>query len=99
MTRRKNQSQTTVNLNVLVVQVRRVLEPLTRGREVRWSVEQLPAVQGDPMLLLLWQALTELLVFLLEDTWEEPEPWIRIDAQVLFLVNLSSQQGMSALNL
>ncbi|MFB9993473.1 ATP-binding protein [Deinococcus oregonensis] len=70
-----------VNLNVLVVQVRRALEPLTQGREVRWSVERLPMVQGDPMLL--WQALTELLVFLVEDTWEEPEPLIWIDAQVL----------------
>jgi signal transduction histidine kinase len=43
----------TVDLNALVAQCRRDLEPETRGREIDWRVEDLPAAQGDPALLKL----------------------------------------------
>ncbi|MFB9991034.1 ATP-binding protein [Deinococcus oregonensis] len=77
---RQSMRVTPIDLNVLLVQVRRILEPLTRGRRIHWLIDDLPRVKGDA--LLLWQVFVELLAFVLEDTWEQPDTQIGIDAQV-----------------
>jgi light-regulated signal transduction histidine kinase (bacteriophytochrome) len=41
----------TVELNPLVDAVRAELVPVTTGREIRWTVAQLPAVRGDRAML------------------------------------------------
>ncbi|WP_019588507.1 sensor histidine kinase [Deinococcus apachensis] len=68
----------TLDLNVLLVQVRHDLEPLTRERRVRWDAQPLPRIQGDA--LLMWQVLMELLAFTVEDAWEAQPPVIRVEA-------------------
>jgi signal transduction histidine kinase len=40
-----------VDLASLVAQVRQTLGPAAAGREIRWSVGELPEVQGDPAML------------------------------------------------
>lgn len=48
----------TVPMNSLVQRVQQQLLPETLGRSIRWQVEPLPTVQGDPaMLRLVWQNL------------------------------------------
>jgi signal transduction histidine kinase len=71
---------TPIDLNVLLVQVRHILAPLTQGRQIQWLVADLPKVKGDA--LLLWQVFVELLAFVLEDTWDNPNTKIGLDAQV-----------------
>jgi PAS domain S-box-containing protein len=41
----------TVNLNELIQDVRRDLEPETTAREIRWKIHPMPTVQGDAALL------------------------------------------------
>lgn len=71
----------TLNLNVLVVQIRHDLEPLTREHQVRWEVQLLPNIQGDA--LLTWQALIEVFVFAIEDAWERELPVVRVEAETV----------------
>lgn len=42
-----------VDLDLLVREVLAELQPAIRGRRIRWDLEPLPAVQGDPALLRL----------------------------------------------
>jgi light-regulated signal transduction histidine kinase (bacteriophytochrome) len=51
--------ETTVNLDSLVQNTLRDLEPATRERNITWKIPPLPAVQADPAMLKL--ALTNLL--------------------------------------
>jgi signal transduction histidine kinase len=51
--------ETMVNLDSLVQDTLRDLEPATRGRNIVWKIPPLPAVQADPEMLKL--ALTNLL--------------------------------------
>ena len=51
--------ETTVNLDSLVQDTLRDLEPATRERNITWKIPPLPAVQDDPAMLKL--ALTNLL--------------------------------------
>ena len=51
--------ETTVNLDSLVQDTLRDLEPATRERNITWKIPPLPAVQADPAMLKL--ALTNLL--------------------------------------
>ncbi|ATB27170.1 PAS domain-containing protein [Melittangium boletus] len=43
--------QTRVDLGALVQEVRRELEPESKGRQIEWRVGELPAVKADPSLL------------------------------------------------
>lgn len=70
----------TINLSRMLLLVRRDLEPLTRRRTVAWEIGEVPDVLGDARLL--YQALLELLAFVVENTWTHPEPRVRISAQV-----------------
>lgn len=71
----------TLDLNVLLVQVRHDLEPITRERKVQWTVGALPKIQGDA--LLMWQVLMELLAFAIEDAWEREPAVIGVEAEAL----------------
>jgi light-regulated signal transduction histidine kinase (bacteriophytochrome) len=51
--------KTIVDLNKLIEDVRRSLEPETAGRDIEWDVAPLPAVHADPAMLRL--VLTNLL--------------------------------------
>ncbi|CAO3428235.1 ATP-binding protein [Azospirillum doebereinerae] len=42
-----------IDMNRLVVEVRRLLAPEAEGRAIRWTVEDLPHVQGDPTMIRL----------------------------------------------
>lgn len=51
---------TTIEMNQLVKEVLRDLEPETKGRIIEWQIEELPLIQGDPaMLRLVWSNLIE----------------------------------------
>ncbi len=41
----------TTDMNQLIAEVRRALEPEIAGRTIQWQVEPLPTIQGDPALL------------------------------------------------
>lgn len=43
----------TIDMNLLVQEVRRELTPDTRNREINWHIESLPTVVGDPSMLRL----------------------------------------------
>ena len=45
--------QTVLDMNLLVDEVRRDLEPETQGRVIDWQVAPLPKVRGDPAMLRL----------------------------------------------
>lgn len=42
-----------IDMNRLVVEVRRLLAPEAEGRAIRWTVEDLPNIQGDPTMIRL----------------------------------------------
>ena len=44
-------NRSVVNLTPLVEQVRETLTPALSGREVRWKIDPLPEVEGDPAML------------------------------------------------
>lgn len=67
-----------IPLTPLVVQVRSDLESVSRGRQVKWTVEDLPVVQGD--MLLLRSALAQVLENALKFTRECPEARIDVGA-------------------
>ena len=56
---RTDMIETTVNLDSLVQDTLRDLEPATRGRNIVWKIPSLPVVLADPAMLKL--ALTNLL--------------------------------------
>lgn len=59
-TGRAEMQRTTVNMNQLVQEVKRQVEPQLAGRNIRWQIEQLPPVEGDRNLLRqVWQNLIE----------------------------------------
>jgi PAS domain S-box-containing protein len=45
--------ESSVDLDALVRETRRDLEPVTRGRNIVWTIAPLPAVQADPAMLKL----------------------------------------------
>ena len=55
---RAEMRQTRVDMNALVAEVRREVEPEANGRHIVWQTGPLPAVRGDPALLrLVWRNL------------------------------------------
>ena len=51
---------TTIDMNLLVQEVLRNLEPETINRQIEWQIEPLPTVQAEPsMMLLVWHNLLE----------------------------------------
>jgi PAS domain S-box-containing protein len=50
---RADMTETRVNLDTLVQDSLRVLEPASRGRNIVWKIPPLPAVQADPAMLRL----------------------------------------------
>ncbi|MEI6149977.1 MAG: CHASE3 domain-containing protein, partial [bacterium] len=50
---RADMIETRVNLDTLVQDALRVLEPATRGRNIVWKIPPLPVVQADPAMLRL----------------------------------------------
>lgn len=70
--------QDKVDLNELVDRCRRELEPESRGREVTWTVADLPPAVGDPALLKL--VMTNLLSNALKYTSKQPHAAIDIAA-------------------
>ncbi|MBE9167296.1 GHKL domain-containing protein [Pleurocapsales cyanobacterium LEGE 06147] len=49
-----------IDMNQLVQEVQRELEPETNGRNIHWQINPLPSVKGDPpMLRLVWCNLLE----------------------------------------
>jgi light-regulated signal transduction histidine kinase (bacteriophytochrome) len=62
---RQAMSRTQVDLADLTREVAAELEPETRGRCVRWRIDALPVVTGDPAMLRL------VLVNLLSNAWAE----------------------------
>jgi len=45
--------ESSVDLDALVRETRRDLEPVTRGRNIGWTIPPLPAVRADPAMLRL----------------------------------------------
>lgn len=64
-TGRQEMSAMPFELGVLVREVVRQLEPDARGRDVRWHIEDLPEITGDPVLLrqVLFNLLSNALKF------------------------------------
>lgn len=55
---RAEMHETIVNLDQLVQEARKALDPATAGRDIRWKITNLPAVQGDAaMLRQVWANL------------------------------------------
>lgn len=51
---------TTIDMNLLIKEVKQDLEPETKGRIINWEIENLPKVQADPaMLRLVWNNLLD----------------------------------------
>jgi PAS domain S-box-containing protein len=59
-TGRKELSYTKLDLNTLLPEVMKELEPAVRGREINWEIQNLPKVVGDYALLkLVWANLLD----------------------------------------
>ena len=51
---------TTIDMNLIVKEVKQELEPEIKRRDIEWQIDDLPKVQGDPaMLRLVWNNLIE----------------------------------------
>ncbi len=48
---RSEMQEAVVDLGALVAETRQGLEPVMRGRNIRWQIGTLPAVRGDPSML------------------------------------------------
>ncbi|AFZ67089.1 GAF domain-containing protein [Deinococcus peraridilitoris] len=69
-----------VALDQLVVQVRSDLEPLLKGRKVKWVLGTLPYVVGDPMMLR--QVFGELLAVSLDATKDTSGAVIEVEGEM-----------------
>ncbi|MGF7174067.1 ATP-binding protein [Azospirillum doebereinerae] len=65
-----------IDMNRLVVEVRRLLAPEAEGRAIRWTVEDLPTIQGDPMMIRL--VMQNLLSNAIKYTRNRPDAAIRV---------------------
>jgi PAS domain S-box-containing protein len=72
--------QTRLDMNQLVAEVRRELEPETEGRTVVWEVGPLPAARGDPSMVR--QVLRNLLANAVKYTRPRAEARIEVAATV-----------------
>ncbi len=55
---RTDMRYTTIDMNLLIKEVKKELEPESNGRIIDWQLEDLPKVQADPaMLRLVWSNL------------------------------------------
>ncbi|AFZ69613.1 sensor histidine kinase [Deinococcus peraridilitoris] len=76
---RRELTEELVALDQLVVQVRSDLEPLLKGRKVKWVLGTLPYITGDPMLLR--QVFGELLAVSLDATKDTPGATIEVEGE------------------